>query len=360
MKFYISLFLFLISAVNVNAYDVFGGGAAGTLNGQPGSYYLDIANATGVFPVVAHSGHLSYEDQGGFFEDYSTGGIFYKWQNNINDSGSFGNVSSSITDGSITILTGGAGLYSITRDTGTHGEPDVGYIFAIFNNDSAISETHTSHGTPLEADPFFANLSSFGGDAVYDTNSSIGFLLHADKDVVKIVEGGTGNGAGQWCFEYEVHFNINHIPHVLRMNNIQYNGGSGHFADVLAFDNLSSNWDDLRAATGDIFNAGAQADYKYENLGFEFPNDGQQVRYVSNKLVKIKLRHNDSVVCSSGHELWVDKLSLADRVGVRSDSATIERRLNDGDKITLREKPAFGGKFFHRHKTRIIVTRIGD
>lgn len=360
MKILIFLLLIPAYAYSLPLSGIDGGGNADTLNGQNDAYYLDIGNATGIFPVVAHSGHLSYENETGFFENYSTGGIFYKWQNNINDSGSFGNVSSSISDGSLTILTGGAGLYSITRDTGTHGEPDVGYIFAIFRNNSAISETHTSHGTPLEADPFFANLSSYGGDAVFDTNSSISFLLHADKDVIKIVEGGTGNGVNQWCFEYDVHFNINHIPHVLRMNNIQYNGGAGHFTDALAFDNFSSKWDNLRVATGDIVNAGAQADYKYENIGFEFPNDGQQVKYVLNKLVKVRLRHNDSVVCSSGHELWIDKLSLADRVGVRSDSATIEKRLNDGDKITLHEKPASGGKFFHRHKTRIVLTRIGD
>ena len=352
--------LFIFSTANVNAFQVFGGGAASTLDGQPGSYYLDIANATGTFPVVSHSAYLSYEDNTGFFEDYSTADIFYKWQNNINDSRSFGNMSASVSDASITILEGGDGEYWITRDTGTHGEPDVSYVYAIFNNDSSTSETHTSHGTPLVADPFFANLSSFSGGAVYDTNSSVGFLLHADKDVIKIVESGSGNGVGEWCFEYEAHFMVNHIPHVLRMNNIQYNGGAGHFTDALAFDNLSSEWDDLRAATADITNAGAQEDYKYENLGFEFPNGGLQTRYVLNGLVRVKLRHNDSVVCSSGHELWIDKLSLADRVGVRSDSATIIRRLVNGDKITLQEKPDAGGRFFHRHKTRLIVTRIGD
>ncbi|MCK5611926.1 hypothetical protein KAR91_59200 [Candidatus Pacearchaeota archaeon] len=359
------LFIILLLLIPVYAYSlvvsgVDGGGNADTLEGQNGSFYLDIGNATGTFPVVSHSAFLSYEDDTGFFEDYSTADIFYKWQNNINDSRSFGNMSVSIPDASITILSGGAGEYWITRDTGTHGEPDVSYIYAIFNNDSATSETHTSHGTPLVADPFFTNLSSFSGGAAYNTNSSIGFLLHADKDVIKIIESGSGNGVGEWCFEYEVHFMIDHIPHVLRMSNIQYNGGSGHFTDALAFDNLSSRWDDLRTATADITNAGAQEDYKYENLGFEFANGGLQTRYILNGLVKIKLRHNDSVVCSNGHELWIDKLSLADKVGVRSDSATIIRRLADGDKITLQEKPEDGGRFFHRHKTRLIVTRIGD
>ena len=360
MKSLIIIFLLIFSAVHVNAFQVFGGGAASTLEGENGAFYLDIGNATGVFPVVPHSAYLSYEDATGFFEDYSTANIFYKWQNNINDSRSFGNMSVSVSDASITILPGGAGEYWITRDTGTHGEPDVGYIYALFNNDSAISETFTSHGTPLVADPFFANLSSFSGGATYDTNSSIGFLLHADKDVIKIVESGSGNGADEWCFEYEVHFKVNHIPHVLNMNNIQYNGGAGHFTDALTFDNLSSEWVDLRAATADITNAGAQEDYKYENLGFEFPNGGLQARYALNGLVKVKFRHNDSVVCSSGHELWIDKLSLSDRVGVRSDSATITRRLEDGDKITLREKPNDGNRFFHRHKTRLVITRIGD
>lgn len=360
------VFLFLVFALSLSVHAVTevsttdGGGNADTLEGQNLSYVLDITNATGIFPVVSHSASLGYEDDAGFFEDYSTADIFYKWQNNIDASQSFGNLSSSIIDASITILSGGAGLYEISRNTGIHGEPEVGYIFAIFKNETAIAESHTSPGTPNSVDPFFTNLSSFAGDATYNVNSSISFLFHADKDQIAITEGGTGNGVDEWCFEYEVHFNIAHIPHVLFLGNTQYNGGSGHFADALAFDNLSSVWVDLRLATGDIVNAGIEQDYKNENISFAFPNDGNQARFVLNHIVKIRLRHNDSTVCSSGHEMRIDKLSVEDLLGARSDSDTIVIRLSDGDKITVREKPALGNKFFHRHKTRLNVTRIGD
>lgn len=336
------------------------GGDADTLEGQNGAYYLDGSNATGTFPVATHSASLEYEDASGFFEDYSTSDIFYKWQNNISDSASFGNLSASISDGSITILTDGDGTYQISRNTGMHGQPEVGYSFAIFKNGTAISESHTSPGAPNEVDPFFTNLSSFGGDAVYGVNSSIDFLLHADKDQIDIVEGSTGNGANQWCFEYEMHFDLAHIPHVFKMGNSQYTGGAGHWADALAFDNLSSEWDDLRIATGDIVNAGSQADYKNENIAFAFANDGNQVRYISGGIVKIKLRHNDSVVCSSGHTMWIDKVSVEDLLGARSDSSYIVRDLVAGDKITVREKPDLANKFFHRHKTILNVTRSGD
>jgi hypothetical protein len=315
---------------------------------------------TGESTVKPHAGSLGYEDVIGFFEDYSTADIFYKWQDNIATSESFGNVSSSITDASISILTGGAGLYEISRNTGMHGQPETGYSFAIFKNETAIAESHTSPGAPNEVDPFFINLSSYGGDAVYGTNSTIDFLFHADKDQLHIVEGNTGNGANQWCFELEAHFNVDHIPHVLFLGNTRYDGGAGHFADALAFDNLSSKWNDLRLATGDIVHSGGAADYKNENIAFAFPNGGNETRYVSSNIVKVLIRHNDSVVCSSGHEIFIDKASVEDLLGARSDSDTIIIRLNDGDKITVREKPNLANKFFHRHKTRLNVTRIGD
>ena len=308
----------------------------------------------------SNAAYLSYEDATGFFEDYSTADIYYKWQNNINESASFGNMSASAIDGSITILPGGDGVYQISRNTGMHGQPEVGYSFAIFKNETALSESHTSPGVPSESDPFFTNLSSYAGDATYGNNSSLDFLFHADKDQIDIIEGGTGNGADQWCFEYDMHFEISHLPHFLSLGNSQYTGGAGHFADVLAFDNWSSEWVDMRIATGDIPNAGAQADYKNENISFAFPNDGNEARYVLDGLVRIRLRHNDSVVCSSGHTMWIDKASVTDLLGTRSDSTSIIRELVAGDKITVRERPDAANKFFHRHKTILNISRIGD
>ena len=335
---------------------------AKTLNGLPDTSFTLLSTFSAYTSTASktHSGSLEYEDSDGFFENYSTADIFYKWENNISASTSFGNVSASMGDGSITILTGGDGNYQISRNTGMHGQQEVGYSFAIFKNESAISESHTSPGAPSSVDPFFTNLSSFGQDATYGMNSSVGFLFHADKDQIDIIEGNIGNGVDQWCFEYDMHFEVAHIPHLLMLGNSQYTGGSGHFADALAFDNLSSEWDDLRIATGDIVNAGAQADYKNENIAFSFPNDGNEVRYILNNIVKVRLRHNDSVVCSSGHTMWIDKASVEDLLGARSDSSYIIRNLVAGDKITVREKPSVANKFFHRHKTILNVTRIGD
>ena len=335
---------------------------AKTLNGLPDTSFTLLSTFSAYTSTAekTHSASLEYEDSVGFFENYSTADIFYKWQNNIADSASFGNVSASIGDGSITILTGGDGNYQISRNTGMHGEPEVGYSFAIFKNGTAISESHTSPGAPDEVDPFFTNLSSFGQNATYGVNSSIDFLFHADKDQIDIIEGSTGNGVNEWCFEYDMHFKVDHIPHILKLGNSQYTGGAGHFADVLAFDNLSSEWDDLRLASGDIVNAGTQADYKNENIAFSFPNDGNEVRYILNNIVKVRVRHKDSVVCSSGHTMWIDKASVKDLLGARSDSSYIIRNLVAGDKITVREKPNAANKFFHRHKTILNVTRTGD
>lgn len=315
---------------------------------------------TGASTVKSHAAYLSYEDETGFFEDYSTADIYYKWQNNISDAVSFGNMSASASDGSITILAGGDGIYQISRNTGIHGEPAVGYSFAIFSNETAISESHTSPGVPSESFPFFTNLSSYGGDATYGVNSTIPFLLYPDKDQIDIIEGGTGNGASQWCFEYDMHFKVKHVPHFLSLGNIQYNGGAGHFADAMAFDNWSSEWDDLRIATGDIIDAGNLEDYKNENIAFAFPDDGNEERYILDGIVKTRLRHNDSVVCSSGHTLWIDYASITDKVGARSDSSYIIRELVAGDKITVREMPNTANKFFHRHKTILNISRLGD
>ena len=50
MKALIILFLLIFSTVDVSAFQVFGGGAASTLDGQSGPYYLDLSNHTGDVP----------------------------------------------------------------------------------------------------------------------------------------------------------------------------------------------------------------------------------------------------------------------------------------------------------------------
>ena len=50
MKSLLVLFLLIFSTADVTAFQVFGGGAASTLEGQSGSYYLDLANHTGDVP----------------------------------------------------------------------------------------------------------------------------------------------------------------------------------------------------------------------------------------------------------------------------------------------------------------------
>jgi hypothetical protein len=377
---------------------------ASTLNGQPGSFYQDRTNHTGfqiastisnfdsetssstlgsafdnhtgtdphrgIFDNLSISGthnitilgeaaFLAYEDPTGFFEIYSTAGVFYKWQNNIDKSGAFGNLSASKSTGEITILAGVDDLYKISRDTGMHGEESISYDFAIFVNNSAVNESHTSAGKGEEGFPIFSHLSAYG-TATYGALSSISNLFYSEKDQIEIIEADTGNGSEQWCFEYETHFTISHIPHFLRINNIQYNGGMNHFADVLTFDNLSSEWDDMRLATDDIENAGSQADYKNENLTYAFPNGGDQTRYILNGLVRTKLRHNADVVCSNGHTLWIDEMKVFDLLGPRSDSASVIVQLSAGDVITIREKPESANRFFHRHRTTLNVEKLGD
>ena len=51
MRSLIILFLLIFSTVNADAFQVFGGGAASTLDGQNGAHYLDLANHTGDLPA---------------------------------------------------------------------------------------------------------------------------------------------------------------------------------------------------------------------------------------------------------------------------------------------------------------------
>ena len=53
MKYIIILFLLIFSPVDVAAFEVFGGSAAGTLNGQPASFYTDIRNQAGLINVTS-------------------------------------------------------------------------------------------------------------------------------------------------------------------------------------------------------------------------------------------------------------------------------------------------------------------
>lgn len=52
MKSLIVLFLLIFSTIDVSAFQVFGGGAAGTLNGQPASFYTDIRNQAGFIDIT--------------------------------------------------------------------------------------------------------------------------------------------------------------------------------------------------------------------------------------------------------------------------------------------------------------------
>ena len=53
MKSLIVIFLLIFSTVDINAFQVFGGGAASTLDGEDGAFYLDLENSTGDLPAVA-------------------------------------------------------------------------------------------------------------------------------------------------------------------------------------------------------------------------------------------------------------------------------------------------------------------
>jgi hypothetical protein len=358
------LFIAIFLALSSSAY---GGGAGYDVNSNEfkinlplsvvGNLTVSDGNHLYVGPQTAF---LSYEDSVGFFEAYSTANIFYQWKDNIQEGGSFGNLSTSLSTGEITVLAGGEGTFKLGRDTGMHGQPEVNYSFAIFVNESAVSQSPTSPGTPPESFPVATALSATLGTATYNNNSSLSFLFYPDNDQIMIVESGSGNGVEEWCFEYDIDFSINHVPHFVKLGNNQYIGGANHFLEVLAFNNLSLEWDNLRDATEDIKNVGSQADYKNSTLAFSFPNDGNQTRYILNGIVKTKIRHVDNVVCSSGHEWWIDEAKLEDLLGARSDSGSATVFLDVGDVVTIRDKPAQAGKFFHRHRTRLDVTRIGN
>lgn len=264
----------------------------------------------------------------------------------------FGNISASVSAGTITI--GENGDYLILLDNSIRASSGV-LITQGLDKDGSIVDSFSREMTKgPDRLPTFRSISSDGGDATYDTYSTLSYLYYADKDIVRFQEASAGSTG---CFYAQIHYEEVDIPFLLVLNNTMYVGGVGHYGDVQAYDYNSSSWINLRSATSDFEDVGTEEDYKKQNTRWAFPTNRSD--FVSGGKVMIRIVHNDAV-CNSGHVFVIDETYIIDRVNSIPFPSHHEVTLSTGDEIGVSFKTDEANTDFIKDHIDLTVIRIGE
>jgi hypothetical protein len=354
MKSLIVIFLLIFSTVDVAAFQVFGGGAASTLDGQNGAYYLDRSNHTGDLPpssynnisatTVTTTGDIN---AGGFIDGKSSFGsliddniglgVAYNLSASFQTYTSFDviNVSSDITastsNGTLTVGATSGGEYNIQINIGTTAVGGPELEFGIFSNDTTeiASFTREISGVHHHA-PVLINLSS---NAAYNTYSTIERLSFTDSDEIWISE--ASSGANPFVFDMTFNSEILY-PTNVEFFGVLYDGSSGHEVEALMFNYSSSAWVAMRATAMDFPDAGGTDAFRYYDREFGTPEPIRNYVDVSTKEAMVRINHVSTG--SPGHEFRIDKVQLHD--SHNSAAISFNRILNiaGGSSISVKIK----------------------
>lgn len=344
MKSLLVLFLLIFSTADVAAYQVFGGGAASTLDGQPGSYYLDVGNHTGEnsFGALAddNTGLGTVYDLTTSFQTYTSYGITH----------SSSDITLSASNGTITLGVDSAGEYNVQADISVTAVGGVELEFGIFRNDTTELSTFVRgirgvHHHP----PVLINLSS---NAAYNTYSTVDLLEFAEGDVIWIDEASSGVDPllFDMTFDDEVLY-----PTGIEFINVLYDGTASHEVEAKMWNYSSSIWDDMRSSTFDFPDTGGADAYRYYNREFEVPTPISNYVDISTKEAKMRIHHTSDG--SPGDEFFLDKVQLHDSHASAAVSIIRTFTLSAGDSISfkIRSTDALPVYFanLHFHATKI-------
>ena len=349
MKSFIVIFLLIFSTIDVAAFQVFGGGNASTLEGQPGSFYLDAGNSTGDVPAASFSnfsaefGTLHQEENAASIYNLFTS--FITWTS-MNESSSSDGIDASVTTHDITVSP--SGIYNLFFHASFQGSTGDEINLAMFLNDTTIiDEIIRTQARGATHFPTFINLSV----GTFDTFSSVNRLLAADADLITINEIGSATPG----FLIEFVFTNVISPLEVEFDNVGYDGG-GHLVEGEVFSNTSSAWHDLRVDTGDFPNTGAYGVTTAHLRGYDIPEPNAD--YV-NASGEVRIRLNHTSTGTGAHDMIFDKVFLTDGFsGAVVASKEIEF-LNDGDKISLKIKNGTDGIINIKHMG-LKINRLGN
>ena len=339
MKSLIVIFLLLFSTVDVSAYQVFGGGAAGTLEGENGAFYLDLANSTGDLPAdafvnySAEFGSLHQEENAASTYNLSTS--FMTWTS-MNESDSSSGITSSISTHDITV--GPAGVYDIFFHASFEGSSGDEIEIAVFLNETTvIDEIVRTQGKGATHFPVFVNLSV----GTFDTFSTVDRLLAADADLITVNEiGGATPG-----FIIDFIFDNVISPLEIEFDNVGYDGAGGHLVECEVWNVNLSQWDDCRVDTGDFPHTGSYGVTTAHLRGYDFPDPNAD--YVNGGEVKVRVNHTSGG--TGTHDMIFDKVFLTDGFSGAVIASKNITRLNNGDKISLKIKNGIDGIINIKH-----------
>jgi hypothetical protein len=352
--FVIFLLLIPISAYSLVVSGVDGGGNADTLEGQNGSYYLDVGNATGTLPpssfnnisaaTVNTTGDIfadgfidGLKSMGSLSDDNAGLGTPYDMFTTFTIYTSYGatssssNVTADASAGTITLDSGVPGEFMFSVDASVTGVNEPELTYAVFRNDTTelISFDRPISGVHHHRPTFH----SISGGATFANLTAIRYLYEAEGDQIQINEVNETPG-----FVYDITFNSNVLyPTGVEFINALYDGNnSGDEVEVRIFSNTSSAYHEMRAAVGDLPDAKGSDAFRNYRREFEVPEPIADYVNVSLRETKIKIIHTDPG--SVAHDLYLDKLQLHDAHGTSALSFKHIVALAVGDTISLKIK----------------------
>jgi len=316
-------------------------------------------STTGTHNIVPNTvmANIHYSPSPGAYQNLSTASIWYDGIT-YDSKTTFGNISAS-TDGTITILE--AGDYLILADNSIRATTGTVMMQGIFKNGTAVDTFAREMTKGPDRLPTFRSISSDGSDATYVAGdatqgnySTLSYLYYADKEVVKFQEGDDGSTG---CFYTKIEYEEVDIPYLLVLNNTMYVGGVGHFGDVQAENCDASTWINLRTATGDFEDVGAEEDYKKQNTRWLFPSNRED--FVCNNKTTIRIVHND-VACNPAHFMSIDETYIIDRLNSIPFPSHHEGTFAVNDVITIKFQPDTGDSDMIKDHVDLTVIKIGQ
>lgn len=317
---------------------------------------------------LAQTATLHFDSIDPVFEDYSTANVDYKWDN-VDSSSNFGNLSTSISDGSITVLSGGEGKYFIHAISSFRADAEAIITTSIFKNGTSIDNVFREQTLGPARALSFLNISANGAtqDFIANTDSSSYDVRFADFTSTQKALDATANLDGIYYHVNETNATPGFLikaeaERIDVPNSIVLYGaydGANHNVKMEIKNDTLGTYTSMTDNGSDFFDTGALpgAPGDYSLRTFDVPDD--QIDYVdSSGKVIFRIRHINTG--SIAHDFELDRVTVMDRLNSIVIPNSHEENLVVGDKITLRYRSTITDTHFLRNNTQLEMLRTGD
>jgi hypothetical protein len=317
------------------------------------------------------SANVQFDSYTAVFEDYSTENVYYKW-GTATSSTSFGNLSSSAQDASITVLEGGDGWYYVHAITGHRADFGAYITYSVLKNGASIDDIFREMTLGPERPLTFLNLSStdnYTQDVIANTDSSTYTTRYANFTSTQKALGAVSAIDGIYYHVNEANVtpgfiiiaeasNID-IPQGIKL--IAAYDGANHVVKLSVKRISTDAWVYLSDNGSDFYDTGSlpgtPGDYSERLFLFPLEDNGADFVDSSGKLfLQIKHESTGNVV----HDYELDYASIIDRLNSIVVPNSHLEYLTAGDRITMSYKSSIPNTHFYRNNTMLELIRIGD